>query len=77
MTVQVHVNSTDRSWHLVALENLDTFAREAFKATPENTDCRSVTGPALPDQLTPASTIRTVGACPARAEGREAHSLGH
>ena len=44
MTVQVHVNSTDRSWHLVALENLDTFAREAFKATPENTDCRSVTG---------------------------------
>ncbi len=44
MTVQVHVNSTDRSWHLVALENLDTFVREAFKATPENTDYRSVTG---------------------------------
>ena len=44
MTVQVHVNSTDRSWHLVALENLDIFAREAFKATPENTDFRSVTG---------------------------------
>ena len=44
MTVQVHVNSTDRSWHLVALENLDTFVREAFKATPENTNYRSVTG---------------------------------
>jgi len=44
MTVQVHVNSTDRSWHLVTLENLDTFAREAFKATPENTDSRSETG---------------------------------